>query len=166
MTLSTRTLFLKHPRGGFLLAWGQKTQNEQQLVCFLARFQVCMAVIIAIFTSTRKRLNSEHHASLPQLEGCHLFLPQLEEDTFHTSFAGIAHSGNGIKLINQTIRRTEMDIVCVARGCPEILSTSNTTMAFMLWSHLRLSLLAHITSWEISNHNKLDATIYYMGSVQ
>lgn len=59
-----------------------------------------------------------------------------------------------------------MDIVCVAHGCPEILSTSNTPMAFMLWSHLRLSLLAYITSWEISNHNKLDATIYYMGSVQ
>ncbi|KAJ6931820.1 hypothetical protein NC652_015107 [Populus alba x Populus x berolinensis] len=42
-------------------ALNSKTQNEQQLVCFLARFQVCMAVIIAIFTSTRQRLNSEHH---------------------------------------------------------------------------------------------------------
>jgi hypothetical protein len=60
-----------------------------------------------------------------------------------------------------------MDIVCVAHGFPEILSTSNTPMTiFMLWSHLRLSLLAYITSWEISNHNTLDATIYYMGSVQ
>ncbi|KAJ6998638.1 hypothetical protein NC653_014720 [Populus alba x Populus x berolinensis] len=63
----------------------KETQNEQQLVCFLARFQVCMAVIIAIFTSTRKRLNSEHHASLPQLEGCHLFLPQLEGCPFGPS---------------------------------------------------------------------------------
>jgi hypothetical protein len=73
---------------------------------------------------------------------------------------------------NSSIKQSEelkfysMDIVCVAHGCPEILSTSNTPMAFMLWSHLRLSLLAYITSWEISNHNKLDATIYYMGSVQ
>lgn len=33
----------------------------EQLVYFLARFLVCMAVIIAIFTITRQHLNSEHH---------------------------------------------------------------------------------------------------------
>lgn len=32
-----------------------------QLVYFLGRFLVCMAVIIAIFTITRQHLNSEHH---------------------------------------------------------------------------------------------------------
>jgi hypothetical protein len=32
-----------------------------QLVYFLARFLVCMAVIIATFTITRQHLNSEHH---------------------------------------------------------------------------------------------------------
>jgi hypothetical protein len=35
--------------------------NIIQLVYFLGRFLVCMAVIIAIFTITRQHLNSEHH---------------------------------------------------------------------------------------------------------
>ncbi|KAJ7005954.1 hypothetical protein NC653_005331 [Populus alba x Populus x berolinensis] len=39
-------------------------------------------------------------------------------------------------------------------------------ITLMPWSQLRLSLLACITSWQISNYNKLDATIYCIKSVQ